>query len=145
MGNSVGCLDFLENRKRKRCVAHSWWTSSNRLRNGFAKMKWKIMDTWKCWKIPRSNLWIRMQSQKILMYHQSQKILMYQIFKRDTPVSDFQKKRILLHREIHKLGSMPDFNRRIQHHHVKPKGNQSAIKNLTKSNECKSKRSWSQS
>ena len=53
MGNSVGCLDFLENRKRKRCVAHSWWTSSNRLRNGFAKMKWKIMDTWKCWKIPK--------------------------------------------------------------------------------------------
>ena len=32
-----------------------------------------------------------MQFQKILMYHQFQVILMYQIFKRDTPVSDFQK------------------------------------------------------
>ena len=65
----------------------------------------------------------------------SKEILRYLIFKR----------RILLHREIHKLGSMPDFNRRIQHHHVTPKGNQSAIKNLTKSNECKSNGSWRQS
>ena len=229
-GNSVGCLDFSENRKRKCCVGHPLWTSSNQWRKTRWSRLWEFLGHrsnvninrktqqfiagdllqfhWMFCCPPKKNMlekhkrlyngefcwvsgflgksktealcctllvdfvqpapkWVRknemenhgylemLENSKVTYELEcnlkrysciinpkryscirfSKEILLYLIF----------KKRILLHREIHKLGSMPDFNRRIQHHHVKPKGNQSAIKNLTKSNECKSKRSWSQS
>ena len=64
------------------------------------------------------------------MYLNFKEILMYQVFKRDTPVSDFQKEDTSASKRGQCPISTEEFNTIMSHQ----KGNQSAIKNRTKSN-----------